>query len=67
MPTGGHTGGTGGSSCRASMARGLPVRGERERVFRHLDAKGLRIGTAALEALAEQLAGQKVQGQDAAA
>jgi hypothetical protein len=49
------------------MARGLPVRGERERVFRHLDAKSLRIGTAALEALAEQLAGQKVQGQDAAA
>jgi hypothetical protein len=42
------------------------VRRERECVFWQLDAKGLRVGSAALEALAEKLAGQKVQRQDAA-
>jgi len=42
------------------------VGGERERVVRYLDAEGLGFGAAALESLAEQLASQQVQGQDAA-
>jgi hypothetical protein len=42
------------------------VRGERERVFRDLDAEGLGLGAASLESFAEQLAGQQVEGQDAA-
>jgi hypothetical protein len=39
---------------------------ERERVFWDLDAEGTRLGAAAPEVLLEQLAGQQVQGQDAA-
>ena len=39
---------------------------ERERVFRHLDAEGACRDPAAPEVLLEQLAGQQVQGQDAA-
>ena len=42
------------------------VRREGERIVRHLDADGLCVGSAALEPVAEQLAGQKVQRQDAA-
>ncbi len=42
------------------------VRGESERVVRHLHAEGLGPGAAALEPLAEQLAGQQAEGQDAA-
>ena len=39
---------------------------EREGVFGHLDAEGTGLGAAALEPLLEELAGQQVQGQDAA-
>jgi hypothetical protein len=37
-----------------------------ECVFRHLDAKGLRVCPTALEALAKQLAGQQIQRQHSA-
>ena len=42
------------------------VRGERERVFGHVDAESSRLSATTLEPLTEQLAGQKVQRQDAA-
>jgi len=42
------------------------VRGESERVFGHVDAKISRLSATTLEPLTEQLAGQKVQRQDAA-
>ena len=55
-----------GHRVRVPRRAAFRVRGEGERVVRYLHAEGLGLGAAALEPLAEQLAGQQVEGQDAA-
>ena len=55
-----------GHRVRVPWRAACRVGGEGEGIFRHPDAEGRSLGAAALEPLGEQLAGERVQGQQAA-